>query len=412
MQERRAVVRELAREYLRASKKERGILLDEVVRLTGFNRNYAARALRETAWGRRREPRPRHRKPTYGSDVLGPVKKIWLTLGGISGKRLAPFLPELVPHLEACGELRLGPEVREKLLSVSAATIDRLLAPERERLLPKARGKTKPGTLLKHQIPIRTFSEWDQTRPGFLEIDLVSHDGGVAEGDWIQTLDATDVATGWTETRACKNKAQAYVFPALLDITEALPFPLLGLDSDNGSEFINNHLVRFCRTHKVTFTRSRAYHKNDSCYVEQKNWTVVRRTVGYHRYDTQDELGLLNELYDLLRLLTNFFQPQMKLLEKTREGSRVRKRYDQAKTPYQRLMTSPDVPDQAKENLTILYRSLNPVKLQRGIGRLQERLFRIALIKAEAQRKEVLATPGYEYFLGEATNDSFEYISR
>lgn len=213
-------------------------------------------------------------------------------------------------------------------MKVSASTIDRLLRQEKKKYTLKSRSKTKPGTLLKNQIPIRTFSEWDEGRPGFMEIDLVGHDGGDARGEFIQTLDVTDVCTGWTETRAVRNKAQVWVFEALKEIMDRIPFDLLGIDSDNGSEFINHHLFRFCTERKITFTRTRSYRKNDNCFVEQKNYSVVRRFAGYLRYNTEEELKLLNELYSYLRLYTNFFQPVMKLTEKTRIGSGVIKRYD------------------------------------------------------------------------------------
>jgi len=222
-------------------------------------------------------------------------------------------------------------ETKEKILEISASTIDRLLSKEKAKMRLKGRARTKPGTLLKHQIPIRTFADWDEGRPGFVEIDLVSHDGGNARGDYAQTLDVTDVYTGWTETEAVKNKAQIWTFKALKGIRKRLPFKLLGIDSDNGSEFINAHLLRFCKQEKITFTRTRPYRKNDNCFVEQKNYSVVRKAVGYYRYETKKELEILNELYKVLRLYTNFFQPVMKLVKKTRVGSKVIKRYDEAK---------------------------------------------------------------------------------
>lgn len=225
-------------------------------------------------------------------------------------------LPETVRVLEKHKEIKLSGDVREKLLSISASTADRLLSGERKKFELKSRSKTRPGSLLKHQIPIRTFSEWDDCRPGFLEMDLVGHDGGNPSGDFCQSLDATDVATAWTEVRAVKNKAQKWVFAALEDISEALPFPLLGVDSDNGSEFINAELKRYCEAEGVTFTRSRPYRKNDSCFVEQRNYTAVRRNVGYMRYDTEEELDILNRLYSVLCPYINFFLPTMKLVEK------------------------------------------------------------------------------------------------
>lgn len=297
-------------------------------------------------------------------------------MDGICGKRLAAVLPEMVAVLERYGELVLTAEVRRKLCTISAATIDRLLATERRRLEVRGRSGTKPGTLLKHQIPIRTFAEWDQTRPGFVEIDLVGHDGGVAEGDFCQTLDVTDVASGWTETQAVPNKAQVWVFEALQAIRARLPFTLLGIDSDNGSEFINGHLLRYTRQERITFTRGRAWKKNDGCFVEQKNYSIVRRSVGYARYEGAAEVRLLNQLYAELRLYSNFFQPVMKLVRKERHGAKVKKTYDAPRTPYQRLCASPAVSAAAKHRLRAQYAQLNPAALKRTLVHLQSRLWR------------------------------------
>ena len=211
-----------------------------------------------------------------------------------------------------------------KLRKISASTIDRLLKRERKKLEIKGRKGTKPGTLLKHKIPIRTFADWNDNKPGFMEIDLVSHDGGNEYGDFAQTLDMTDIYSGWTETRAVKNKAHKWVFEAIREVRKDLPFDLLGIDSDSGGEFINHALYNYCVEEKITFTRGRSYRKNDNCYVEQKNYSVVRRAVGYFRYDTDEEVDILNALYGYLRLYTNHFQPVMKLVEKVRIGSKVR----------------------------------------------------------------------------------------
>ena len=221
---------------------------------------------------------------------------------------MAPYLAEIVPTLERLGELTLDGETRRKLIGISPATIDRMLAPARKRYQLRARSQTKPGTLLKHQIPIRTFGDWDELRPGFIEVDLVSHEGGNARGDYAYTLDATDVCTAWTETEAVRNRAEKWVFAGLEKAKARFPFDIIGIDSDNGSEFINNHLFRYCTENKITFTRSRPYRKNDNCFVEQKNYSVVRRAVGYRRYDTPCELEALNELYAVLRLFTNYFE--------------------------------------------------------------------------------------------------------
>jgi hypothetical protein len=406
MTERQAVTRQLAFEYKRAPKKRKGEILDSLVQLTEYNRSYAARVLRQRArrvvLGRgragdvdvtwveeertRRTKKRRNRPKTYGKDVVAPLQKVWVICDGICGKRLAPYLAEIVPTLERLGELTLDDEARRKLIGISPATIDRLLGPVRKRYQLRSRSRTKPGTLLKHQIPIRTFSDWDEARPGFVEIDLVSHEGGNPRGDYAYTLDATDVCTGWTETEAVRNRAERWVFAGLEKALARFPFDIRGIDSDNGSEFINNHLVRYCTEAKITFTRSRPYRKNDNCFVEQKNYSVVRRAVGYRRHDTPLELETLNDLYALLRLYTNFFQPVMKLVEKTRTGSKVTKRYDRARTPYSRVLESAHVPEQTKDELRQAYAVLNPVKLGREISRLQDRLDAIAQAKTHARQ--------------------------
>ncbi len=323
MTERKAVTKQMAKRYARASKGEKSRMLDELCELTGWTRRHARRALGRAIEQTPFSPRP-PRPRTYGPEVLEALRMVWATLNGPTGKRLAPFMAEIVAALERYGELELDAEVRAKLLQVSPATIDRLLAPERRRLKVKGRSGTKPGSILRRQIPIRTFAEWDEARPGFLEVDLVAHDGGDPRGEFCQTLDMTCVATGWTETRAVRNKAQRWVHEALVDAAR-LPFPLLGLDSDNGAEFINVQLFNWCTEHGITFTRSRPYRKNDNCFVEQKNWPVVRQQVGYARYDTAGELAVLNELYGHLGPYVNFFQPQMKLVAKTRDGAKVTK---------------------------------------------------------------------------------------
>ncbi|MFN2497630.1 MAG: transposase family protein, partial [Pyrinomonadaceae bacterium] len=296
MEQRLAVVARTAGRYQRSRKKEKGLILDELVELTEYNRGYARRVLRQhgkrirldhqllvgDVQRRSRRQRPR----VYDEQVVTALLKIWRLMDYICGKRLQPALPELVTVLERHNELTCDPQTKAKLLRISAATIDRLLRAERRKHELRGRGRTKPGTLLKHQIPIRTFAEWDEQRPGFAEVDLVGHDGGVAAGEYCQTLDLTDVATTWTETMAVRNKAQSRVFEALQKVRKNLPFPLLGLDSDNGSEFINDQLLRYCQHQRISFTRSRPYRKNDNCFVEQKNYSVVRRAVGYGRYDT------------------------------------------------------------------------------------------------------------------------------
>lgn len=388
MQQRQAVVAKTAGRYQRSRKKEKSLILSEFVELTEYRRAYASRVLRQHGQRRKSGKQSlvaavpsrsrRCRAPLYDEQVKAALIKIWRVMDYICGKRLQPALAELVLVLERHNELRCDPSTRAKLLRVSAATIDRLLRPERRKYELRGRARTKPGTLLKHQIPIRTFAEWNEQQPGFGEIDLVGHDGGVAAGDYCQTLDLTDIATTWTETMAVRNKAQTRVFAALQKVRENLPFPLLGLDSDNGSEFINDELLRYCKHEQISFTRSRPYRKNDSCFVEQKNYSIVRRAVGYARYDTDEQCQLLNELYSYLRLYTNFFQPTMKLKSKQRVGSRVKKKYDQALTPYQRCLQSKLVSKAKKARLRTKYATLNPAALKRKIERLQERLAKTA----------------------------------
>jgi hypothetical protein len=383
--EKRSAIKVTAPRYQKAAKKQKGIILDEFVALTGYERDYAAAVLRmqgkRVHIGKRRvlvaditKTCRKSRHGLYDGLVISALIAIWYIMDCICGKRLAPMLKDIVPVLEKHHEIQLDKGTRTKLLSISAATIDRLLKPERKKHTLKGRSHTKPGTLLKHQIPIRTFAQWDEKKPGFVEIDLVGHDGGDPSGEFAQTLNVTDIATAWTENQAVKNKAQHWVFEALTDIRDRLPFALLGIDSDNGAEFINNHLYRYCKEEEITFTRARSSRKNDNCFVEQKNYSVVRRAVGYMRHDTLQELEILNELYKYLRLYSNFFQPVMKLLEKTRIGSKVRKKYDKAQPPYQRVLASPEVPKEIKKQLRGQYRKLNPAELKRNIENLQSLL--------------------------------------
>src|SRR3989337_2864147 len=419
MKERQSVTAVVAGRYRKAGKKGKGQILDEFSELTGYNRSYASWVLRN--WGKRirinsklvivgewgkkiRRDKPR----SYDETVLRALRKIWVIMDCMCGKRLVGVLGELIPVLEEHGEIEVDTRTKQKLLKISASTIDRVLAPERKRLFSSSKSRTKPGTLLKHKIPIKTFSEWDEQRPGFVEIDLVGHDGGDISGDYIQTLDVTDVCTGWTETRAVRNKAQVWVFEALEQIRECLPFKLLGIDSDNGSEFINDQLYRYCLKEGITFTRARAYRKNDNCYVEQKNWSVVRRALGYLRYDnTPEELEIINRLHGYLRLYTNHFQPVMKMIEKTRVGSRVKKKYDKPRTPYQRVLDLSPGEEERKEALTKEHLKLNPAELKRQITKLQDKLRKIGVQKRKRQNYHKNYDKNhldFEYIFREAAN--------
>lgn len=426
MKEKRSVTAIVATRYQKASKKGKNTILYEFTQLTGYNRCYAAFLLRSHGKklrinqktllvGDLKKKTERNRQRTYDDKVVLALKKIWFIMDCICGKRLAPILSELVVVLEKYQEIEIEDEIREKLLKISPATIDRILSEEKKKQALKSRSKTKPGTLLKHKIPIKTFSsEWDEQRPGFVEVDLVGHEGGECCGDYIQTLDMTDVCTGWTETQAVKNKAQVWVFEAIEQIRKRLPFELLGIDSDNGSEFINAHLYRYCQREKITFTRARAYRKNDNCYVEQKNYSVVRRAVGYLRYDTQEQLRILNQLYGHLRLYANYFQPVMKLVEKIRVGSKVKKKYDKPKTPYQRVLESPYVDEENKEEFRKEYAKLNPAELKRQISRLQNKLReltrreRLKRRNLNQDKENGKKHKDFEYIFREAANHVFK----
>ncbi|MDZ4064960.1 MAG: transposase family protein [Coriobacteriia bacterium] len=402
MAEKRSITREMRRRYRRASKSEKAAILDTLTALTGWSRSYASRALRREP-KKRSGPETRGRKRIYTPEVMIPLRKVWVSLDLACGKRVAAGMGDVLDALLRSDELHCDGHVVAMLRAMSAATIDRLLGPDRAKTALKGRSTTKPGTLMKSQIQIRTGTEWDDARPGFIEIDLVAHCGDSTRGEYCNTLAATDIATGWTETRAVKNKAQVHVFAALRDIREALPFPLLGIDSDNGGEFINHELFRYCQEENLTFTRSRAYRKNDGCHVEQKNWSVVRQNVGYARFDTPEELEVLREIHSLVRLHTNFFMPSAKLISKTRDGSKVTKLYDKPMTPYRRVLGRDDVDAAAKAALTAQFETLNPADLRRRIGRLQDEIYKLNARKNPRWKEEVEA-PDFEYIHCEATN--------
>jgi hypothetical protein len=368
-----AYLDELRKRYAKASKKERTVILDEFVATSGYHRKHATALLRgHRGWRSSTTLIRRLRKRVYGDEDKRAVLRLAEIFDQISSRRLRAVLNAELPTLRRQGHLHVSATCYAHLQQISPATMDRLRqgAPRPIR----RRGGTKPGTLLKHQIPVRTFAEWDDKRVGFEEIDLVQHDGGNPQGFFACTLTVTDVATGWTELRAVANKAQSRVFDALCSIRKRLPFDLQGIDSDNGSEFINNELWRYCEQEHLTFTRGRVGRKNDNAFVEQKNWSVTRRVAGYDRYDTPRQVSQLNELYDLIHLYTNHFLPVMKLIAKQRDGSRVIKVFDEAKTPYLRVLESPDVSVAQKAILKKEHARLDVVHLKEQIDAISAAL--------------------------------------
>ena len=380
--ERRAVTETTAIRYSLADKRTKGIILDELCANTGWHRNHARKALKVALKPRVVAPRRPRRPPKYGPNVIAALTVCWTVLGMPAGKRLAPMLGELVAVLRHFGEMVIDEDTVALLVSMSAATIDRRLAGERAKHQLKGRRSTKPGSLLKSQIPVRTWSDWDDARPGFVEIDLVAHDGGNATGPYAYTLTVTDIATGWTENRSVPDKTAKCVLAALNDIAAKMPFPILGVDSDNGSEFINITLLQWCTRRKITFTRARPANKNDGCHVEQKNWAVVRTVVGYHRYDTAAELLLLNEIWQLQSKLANYFYPQQKLVSKVRAGAKVSKKHDKATTPFHRAIDHPTMTVERIVALTRTYSLINPAATQRQIQALTAQLLTITTSKA------------------------------
>jgi hypothetical protein len=363
--------------YARASRAERHTLLDEIVAVTGYHRKALIRHLRQSRPappGARRVGRPR----AYGPAVARAAAVLWDAAGQIGAKRLQPFVPALLERLTACGELRLAPALTTRLRQASVSTLERLLAPARRTTPRRGPSLTRPGSWLKRQIPIRTFAEWDDARPGFVEADLVAHCGHTTTGFFLHTLCAVDVATGWVELQPVWGKGQYRVRAALHEIRTRLPVPLRGLDTDNGSEFINRSLYYYCGREGIAFTRSRAYRKNDSAHVEQKNGALVRALVGYDRYTSRAAYTQLARVYRLLRLHTNFFQPVQRLLHKQRHGARVHRIYDPAQTPYQRLLAQSALAPAVQDALARQYEALNPLALRRQIDAALAQLWRLA----------------------------------
>ena len=381
MNERKALTREISKRYQKAGKKEKSTILDELVKTTGQNRKYLIHVL--VTWGKTAtvftqgkitrltaSPHKRRkgggRKPIYTDEFVSVLQHIWVFFWFRCGKILAPFMRHQMKYLAPA--FHISKEVQKLLLSVSPATIDRKLRADKKKLAFKGKSLTKPGNLLKKQIPVRTYYADTDKKPGFFEVDTVHHCGTSESGAFCLTLSATDVYSGWVEFRPLLNKAEKWVFEALLDVRASLPFPFAGMDSDNGCEFINKPLLKWCSAERIQFTRSRPYHKNDNCYVEQKNNSCVRNFVGYDRFSSAVERDALAAVYRSLCPLLNYFMPTHKLISKTRVGSALKKVYDtKVLSPYQRLLACSDLSDEVKKELTRRYRLYNPVVLQQKV---------------------------------------------
>ena len=361
--------------YLKADRPGKERILDEFVAATNYHRKYAIRVLKHGSQAKGLKKKGCQKG--YQGEVVQVLTWIWEICGRICSKRLQPFLPEMVMVLERHQELSISAATKAQLLRMSRSTIDRCLQPVRFEQQRHGLSTTKPGSLLKKVIPVRTYADWDDARPGFVEIDLIAHCGESVEGQFVNTLTTTDISTGWTECLAILHRSQQLVFAAIKAMRQRLPFPLLGLGSDNGGEFINDLLYRYCQEEHITFTRSRPYRKNDQAHVEQKNWSVVRHLIGYDRFESQEELDLLNSIYADLRLYINFFQPVLKLTGKQQVDNKTVKRYDQAATPYQRALASDQVALSVKASLCYQYLQLNPVKLRNSIDEKVALLWKI-----------------------------------
>ena len=373
--------------YLKASSKEKGRMLDEYCSNTKLNRNYVIRCLSpRTALVSKIIKQRKARVCVYTNYEIFYLKKIWEILDYPCGQRLKPMLVEMMIVLKRCQELVVPAEVVKKLTRIVPSTIDEKLKRFKANIRRRFNGTTKPGSLLKNQIPIRT-SSWEEKVPGHCELDTVAHCGDSAEGEFVNSLDLTDILTGWTEGIAVLGKAEKRIVDGLDEVKNRLPFPLKAIDPDNGSEFINWQLFHYCEKESVQFTRGRPYHKNDNAHIEQKNWTHVRKVFGYERRATRVECETMNDLYrNELRLYKNFFQPTLKLIEKKRIGKhqqKIKKIYDQPKTPYERVLNCSEIPDTKKEELRKIYLTLNPAALRRTIITKLNRLRQLT-----RQRKE------------------------
>lgn len=358
---------EVKKKYWKSGKGRKGQLLDDFCTFTGYHRKYATNLLNKhipKKW-KRYKPRAKY----YDQPVVNALKVIWEALDSICAERVHPQIPDMLEKLIECGEFNITEEVHDKLLQISLGSVKAILRKEKARSVIRIGGTTRPGTLLKHQIAIR-YGPWEDVNPGFFEMDTVAHCGDNVAGQFIYSLDLIDIATGWNEQAAIWGKGERATLEQFKNIETRIPFEILGVDPDNGGEFINWAMYRYIRDKEYSFTRSRPFHKNDNAHIEQKNWTAIRQLVGYFRLDKPEQLEILNDLYrNEWRLYQNFFLPIMKLEEKVKntQTGRTKKKYDTAKTPYQRLLLHKSIPQDTKDMLKQIYKGLNPIKLRQQI---------------------------------------------
>lgn len=363
---------EIIERYRKAGKEEKKIILDEFCTVCGYHRKYAIKLLNQSPLEKINKLRKRAgRKKKYHTEgVINFLKTLWKKTNLICSDRLKAAIPIWLPIYKRTISSLIKKD-EELLREISPATIDRILAKFRGKYTKRGLCTTRPGSIIRDLIPIKT-NQWDENRPGFIEVDLVAHCGTSVAGEYINTLDIVDIATGWTSQRAVWGKGEINTFKAIREIELTLPFKIRGFDSDNGKEFLNYRLLKYFKHRKepVNYTRSRAYNKNDNAHIEEKNWTVVRQYIGYDRLNNPEQLELLNDLYrNDLNYFLNYFLPSMKLISKERQGSKIKKKYDKAKTPFQRLFESKETDEDKKLELLRILNRLDPFKLQENIER-------------------------------------------
>ena len=378
MTDRKTLTKVFAERYRHASKFEKEFILNEFIDYTSFNRHYAARALRNAITGITSTHRKREHTAFYDADVKTVLEKLWGITDYICGKRLVAIIPELLRKNDQFHEIEITDPIKAKLKKISPATIDRILKPNKKKLSGKGTSMTKGTRYLIDRIPVKTFTEWEDSPAGFTQLDLVAHNGGNVFGGFMSTLNTTDIHTSWTVCVLLLDKSMGEMLKALNSMCCAFPFPLKGIHTDNGSEFINDSVLGFADEHHLIFTRGRSYKKNDNPHVEQKNNSIIRRNTGYLRYDKPEHAEALRDLYGYLNLYVNYFQPTMILMEKHRIGAKAIRKYDNPKTPYQRVLDSVTVSDEVKKSMRAFYETLNPADLKRKINDCQARLIRMA----------------------------------